>query len=144
MVVVGFSLKKILVDRKTLVRGEVRANTKVNINDVKKEDFKITEGKDVINFSFEFIINYTGVANHTGHIADINFEGEVLYLVDPKDTKDMIDKWKKKEIDSDIRLRIMNTILAKCNIKALVLEEDMGLPYHIPMPRFQKGKEKKK
>ena len=143
MVVIGFNLKKILVERKSLVRGEVKVNTKMNITDVKKEDVKLTAGKDVINFDFEFAINYTGVADHTGHIADIIFEGNVLYLVDPKDTKKILDDWKKKEISEDIKLKVLNTILAKCNLKALVLEEEIGLPSHLPLPRFgKKSKEK--
>ncbi|MGB9707893.1 MAG: hypothetical protein ACPLXC_01005 [Candidatus Pacearchaeota archaeon] len=144
MVVIGFNLKKILVERKTLVRGEVKVNTKMNIIDVKKEDIKLTAGKDVINFDFEFAVNYTGIANHTGPVADILFEGNVLYLVDPKDTKKILDDWKRKEIEEEVKLKVLNTILAKCNLKALVLEEELGLPAHLPMPRFggKKGKEK--
>ncbi len=143
MVVIGFNLKKILVERKSVVRGEVKVNTRMNITDVKKEDVKLTAGKDVINFDFEFAINYTGVADHTGHVADIIFEGNVLYLIDPKDTKKILEEWKKKTIDEEIKFRVLNTILAKCNLKALVLEDEIGLPSHLPLPRFgKKGREK--
>lgn len=145
MVVIGFNLTKILVERKVLVRGEVKVNTKMNILDVKKEDIRITQGKEVLNFDFEFIVSYQGVADHTGGVADIKFEGKVLYLVDPKDTKKILDEWKKKEISPEVRLRVLNTILAKCNLKALVLEEEMGLPSHIPMPVLKEpGKEQEK
>lgn len=147
MVVIGFNLKKILVERKALVRGEVKVNTRMNILDVKKEDIKLTAGKDVIKFDFEFMISYVGVADHTGHIADLGFEGEVLYLVDPKDTKKILEDWKKKDIEEQVRFKVLNTILAKCNLKALVLEEELGLPSHIPLPRLgkkEKGKEEKK
>lgn len=147
MVVIGFNLKKILVERKNIVRGEVKVNTRMNILNVKKEEVKLTAGKDVIRFDFEFLISYVGVADHTGHVADLSFEGEVLYLVDPKDTKKILDDWKKKEIEEEIRVRVLNTILAKCNLKALVLEEEIGLPSHIPLPRLgkkERGKEEKK
>jgi len=144
MVVIGFNLKKILVERKALVRGEVKVNTKMNITNVKKEEVKLTAGKDVINFDFEFMINYTGGANHTAPVADLSFEGNVLYLVDPKDTKKIIDDWKKKEIQEDVRMKVLNTILAKCNLKALVFEDELGLPSHLPMPRLGKKVEKKK
>jgi hypothetical protein len=30
--------------------------------------------------------------------------------------------------------------MLKCNIKALSLEEDLGLPFHIPMPKVKAGK----
>ncbi|UZE93743.1 MAG: hypothetical protein IB618_03170 [Candidatus Pacearchaeota archaeon] len=145
MAIIGFNIKKILVERKKLVRGEVKVNTKMNITDVKKQPVKITKGKDVLSFDFDFAIFYKGVADHIGGVADIIFEGNVLYLTDPKDTTQILDAWKKKEIPADVRIRILNTILAKCNIKALVLEEDLGLPPHIPLPRFQeKGKKEEK
>ncbi len=144
MVVIGFNLKKILVERKAPVRGEVKVNTKMNITNIKKEEVKLTAGKDVINFDFDFMINYVGVANHTGNVAELSFEGNVLYLVDPKDTKKIIDDWKKKEIQEEVRTKVLNTILAKCNLKALVLEDELGLPSHLPMPRLGKKVEKKK
>jgi len=143
MVVIGFNLKKILVERKEIIRGQVKVNTRMNILDVKKEEVKLTAGKDVINFNFEFIITYIGVSDHTGNLANIAFEGNVLYLVDPKDTKKILEDWKKKEIEEEIRLKVLNTILAKCNIKALVLEEEMGLPPHLPLPRFSETKSEK-
>lgn len=141
MVVVGFNLKKILIERKSIVRGQIKINTKMNITNVKKEDIKLTAGKDVINFNFEFMISYINVEDNTNPIADIIFEGNVLYLTDPKDTKKILDDWKKNKIEEDTKLKVLNTILAKCNIKALVLEEDMGLPSHLPLPRLS-GKEK--
>lgn len=139
MAVIGFNLKKIIVERKGLVRGEVKVSTKMNIIGVSKEETKIIAGKDVLSLDFEFIIKYHSVVDSIGEVADISFEGSVLYLVDPKETKKILDDWKNKELPEDLRLKVMNTILAKCNIKALVLEEDIGLPPHIPLPKFKKG-----
>jgi len=137
MAIIGFNLKKILVERKGLVRGEVKVNARMNITDVKKQQVKITSGKDVLSFDFDFAIFYKGVSDHVGNIADIIFEGNVLYLVDPKESKKVLDEWKNKQIPQELKVRLLNTILAKCNIKALVLEEDMGLPAHIPLPKFK-------
>ena len=142
MVVVGFNLKKILVERKKALKGAVKVSTKMNISKVNKEPFKLTEGKDVLSFDFEFSIIYKGSAEHAAEIANISYEGNVLFLTDPKDTKKVLDSWKKKEIPSDIKLKVLNTILAKCSIKALIFEEDMGLPSHLKLPRFQ-SREKK-
>lgn len=145
MVVIGFNLKKLLVERKGIVRGSLKVNTRMNILNLKKEEIKLVAAKDVLNFSFEFIINYTSIVDHKGNVADLVFEGEILYLVDPKDTKKILDDWKKKEIREDIKLRVLNTILTKCNLKALILEDELGLPPHIRLPRFdKKEKEEKK
>lgn len=146
MAVIGFNLKKILVERKAPVRGGVKVGTRMNILDVRKENETIISGKDVLSCDFEFLIKYQGVADSVGDVADIGFEGEVLYLVDPKDTKKILEDWKKKDLPKDMRLRVLNTILAKCNVKALLLEDEIGLPPHLPLPKFKEGeaKEKKK
>lgn len=146
--IIGFNLKKILIERGKVIRGEVKVNTRMDILGVKKEEAKLTSGKDILSFEFTFVINYKSVEDHIGDVASIIFEGNVLYLADPKDTKKILDDWKNKEISSELRVRILNTILAKCNVKALVLEEDMGLPPHLPLPKFSlkqtESKEEKK
>jgi hypothetical protein len=142
MVVIGFNLKKILVERKDVVRGKVKVSTKMNILDVREEKTKIMNDKDVLSCGFEFLIQYLGVEDHKENVADIRFEGNVLCLVDPKDTKKIIEDWKKKELPQDLRLKVMNAVLAKCNVKALVLEDEIGLPSHLPLPKF-KSKEAK-
>ena len=142
MAIVGFNLKKILVERKGSVRGEVKVNTNMNILKIEKHDVEITKGKDVLSFEFSFTISYVSVADHTGNIADILFEGNVLYLAEPKETKEILDGWKNKEIPEDVRIRILNIILTKCNAKALVFEDDLGLPPHLPLPKFGKPQEK--
>ena len=50
MRIVGFNLKKILVERKKAFRGGVKINTLMNIIGIKKEDIKIVSGKDVLSF----------------------------------------------------------------------------------------------
>jgi hypothetical protein len=44
--------------------------------------------------------------------------------------------WKKKEMPNAMRLPIFNFILRKCTAKALTLQDELGLPTHIPLPRF--------
>lgn len=137
MTIVGFNLKKVLVERKQLVRGEVKVATRMNITDVTKEEFKLTPEHDVLNFTFQFLISYKGVEDHIGDVASIEFIGSVLSLIDPKETKKILEGWKKKELSEELKARILNTILTKCNIKALMLEEELGLPPHLPLPRYR-------
>ncbi len=142
MTIVGFNLKKILIERKGLVRGEVKVNTNMNILKIEKHAVEIAKAKDVLSFEFSFTISYVGVTDHKGNIADLLFEGDVLYLTEPKEVKEILEGWKKKEIPEDVRIRILNTILTKCNAKALVFEDDLGLPPHLPLPKFGKQQEK--
>lgn len=136
MVVVGFNLTKILVERKAFPKAQIKISTKMNILDIKKEEIKIPSNKDTLFFDFEFAIQYKS-PTQKGIIAEVAFEGNVVYLSESKETKDILKSWKKKEINTDLKMRILNTILAKCNVKALFLEEEIGLPPHLPFPRFK-------
>jgi hypothetical protein len=132
----GFYFKKISVEKKEPMKGQVKINTKTNIQNIEKHDMK-TENKQALKFDFDFSILYDP------KFAEINIEGHVLYLAEPKEAKEILDSWKKKEIPEQVRLQVLNTIMNKCNIKALSLEEDMGLPPHIPLPKFQAKSEGK-
>jgi hypothetical protein len=104
---------------------------------MKKEEIKLMEGKDVIRFDFEYGITYEP------DLAVIEMKGHLLYMVDPKQTKEILKVWEKsKQVADDIKLNIYNTIFHKCNIKALELEEDFSLPPHLQLP-YIKGEEKK-
>jgi hypothetical protein len=49
-----------------------------------------------------------------------------------------LDGWKKdKKLPKEIMPVILNTVLNKCNIQALILSEQINLPPPIPMPKLQ-------
>ena len=50
--------------------------------------------------------------------------------------KQFLDSWKDKKIPEHLRTSLFNFIMNKCNIKALFLEDELGLPLHIPMPKL--------
>ena len=88
-----------------------------------------------MQFTFEFLLHYEP------DMGDIKIEGHLLYLEDPKKLKEMVKDWKKnKKISPEIMQSLFNTILAKANIKALQLSQDVNLPSHIQMPRLQQQK----
>ncbi|MFH1823571.1 MAG: hypothetical protein ABH817_02560 [archaeon] len=134
MAIVGFNFNKILIEKKKVTpSGQINVNSGINIKDVSKEDVKLVKDKDTLSFSFEFTINYTP------DIAKLEFEGELMYLADNKQAKEILDFWKKnKKIKEEIEMPVLNTILTRCNIKALTMENDLGLPTHIRLPYVDK------
>ena len=142
MQIIGFNLKKESIERfeqkqeKKDLKIEIKTN--IDITEIKEEKIDISKDKEVLGFRFNFDIIYEP------KVADINFQGNVLLLITPEQSKDIQKKWKKQLIDDNVRLLIFNTILTKCNIRALQLEEDFALPCHVPLPRFvpqqQQGK----
>lgn len=134
MAVVGFNLQKISIERKKSLKGQVNIKTNLRFTDIKEDRVlpEISKDKTMLRFEFEFTINYEP------EIASVFFSGYVLDIESEEEAKNILKEWKNKKIKDDLRLRISNVIWAKCNIKAFLLEEEIGLPIHIPLPRLTK------
>lgn len=137
--IVGFYFKKISIERKEPVKGTIKVNTKTNIKNIAKQEIKTkTEDRQALQIDFDFTIIYEP------KLAEINIGGYLVYLTDSKEAKEIFDLWKKKQLPENVKITVLNTIMNKCNLKALSLEEDTGLPSHIPLPKFiSKGEQEK-
>ena len=52
--------------------------------------------------------------------------------------KEIIDAWKnKKKIEADVMTPILNNILSKCNIQAILISKEIGLPPPVQLPKVQ-------
>ena len=129
MRIIGFNLTKISVKREEQQKDQLKINQNIDIKEVKEEDIPITQDKSLKVF-FNLAINYSE------DYAKLEFEGSILVLPDKDELKKFMDSWKDKKIPEDTRIPLFNFIMSKCNVKALALEDDMGLPLHIPMPRL--------
>ncbi|MEM2916634.1 MAG: hypothetical protein QXT19_04740 [Candidatus Woesearchaeota archaeon] len=133
MTVVGLQINKILVEKMAPVKGKVSVNNNVAVKDVEKTDLTFgTSKQDALRFTYEF------TANYEPKIAHILFEGTVTYFDTPAAIEEIHKGWKKdKKVAPDIMTNILNSILAKCNIEALLLSREVNLPPPIPMPRVK-------
>ncbi len=130
MKVIGFNYNKISVEKKKEFSGSIDINTNINIKDLKRIKIPMMEEKNTINFEFDFDILY-------GELGQLSLRGEILIIVDDEKLAEKIEEdWKNKKISEEVRIRILNIIFSRCNLKALQLEEDLGLPFHIPTPRL--------
>lgn len=134
MPVVGFHLKKISVERKEPITSQINIKTNMKITDITEEKTIVEIAKEgvALQFNFDFTINYEP------KVATIHFSGHVLNIEKEEEAKEILKAWKDKKLDEELRLRISNMIWVKCNIKAFLLEEEIGLPIHIPLPRLTK------
>ncbi|MEK6859488.1 MAG: hypothetical protein AABX54_01605 [Nanoarchaeota archaeon] len=134
MKIIGFNLSKILCEKQEKAQGKIQINQNINIKDIKKEKIPISDN-EILVVNFLFTIDYTE------NFGKIEFEGNVLLLPEKEETKSFLKSWKDKKIPDEFRTPLFNFIMAKCNIKALNLEEELSLPHHIPMPRIEPPKE---
>lgn len=135
MRIIGFNLTKILVQKKETTKDKLQVNQNIDIKDVSEEKIPITDDK-ALKIKFNLIINYSD------DYAKLEFEGSVLTLPEKDELKNFLESWKDKKIPEQTRIPLFNFIMNKCNVKALYLEDEMALPFHIPMPRITSDQQK--
>ena len=131
MAIIGFNFTKMHVERKAPIAGKISVKNNVSIKDVEKNDFNFGKVKQTgLKFTFEFTVDYEP------KIADILLEGEVIDLQDEKRADAIVKEWKKsKKLEPAIMTTILNTVLSKANVQALIMSKDMNLPPPIPLPK---------
>ncbi len=129
--IINFRLDKISIQKKNKPSGPVEAKNNLKVVEMTEESISALTKEKALNLKFTFTVNYEP------NIANLEIEGSVTYMNDQKTVKEIFENWKKnKKIDQEVATPIFNHILSKCNIKALKLEEDVELPFHIPIPRL--------
>jgi len=134
---IGFDLNKINIERTGNVKGEIKINNNVAIKEIDKIAVPIKrENQEGLRFGFEFTSNYEPKLGH------ILINGNVVIVEDKKKADDILKKWKKdKKAESDVMAAVLNTVLEKCNIEALILSRDVNLPPSIPLPKVKPKKD---
>jgi len=136
MPVVGFTYTKIFVEKKDRLKPEDKIINNVNLVKVEEEKRSFGDGKSLLNFQFQFTVEY-------GKAGKLELDGSLLYMNDPKEIKAILSEWEKEgKLRTSISAEIFNSILFKCNIKALQLADDLSLPAHFRVPLLRPKQEK--
>lgn len=130
MPIVGFNFDKITVEKTNPIKGRVQVKNNMAIKNVEQNELILGKKKEnVLKFSFEFSSKYEP------DIGLIDIKGHILFMEEPDEVKKIMDGWKKKKfIPQDLMAFLLNTVLVRCNIKTLVLSNDVNLPPHIRLP----------
>ena len=133
MTIVGFLFTKMHAEKKEGTKGKINISNNVSVKDVKESETAFSsENQKTISFQFFFTSKYEP------DVGEISLEGNVIYMGKKDEVKKIMASWKKdKKIDKDIMKNILNTILTKCNIEALILSREISLPPPIPLPKVE-------
>jgi hypothetical protein len=136
MAIVGFDLNKIMVERTGNLSGEIKINNNVSVKEIDKISVPIKrEDQEGLRFGFEFTSNYEP------KIGNVIIRGNVVVVENKKKAEDILKQWKKdKKAESDVMTAVLNIVLEKCNIEALILSRDVNLPPSIPLPKVKPKK----
>lgn len=129
MKIIGFAFKKISAEKSESVPKDIKINHNIELKDIVKDKIE-NLNQEVLRIEFNFVVKYDP------KFGEISIQGYVLLALDAEKSKEVLKKWKSKKVSDDIKIPLFNFIMTKCNIKAINLEDDVGLPLHVPMPRL--------
>ena len=137
MTIMGINFTKMDVEKKSTQKGKVNISNNVSLTTIDKVSLNFVDEKnEALKMSFNFESKYEPELGH------IKLLGEVIFMTEKKKAEELLKQWQKdKKIDQDIMTSVLNNVLNKCNIQALILSKDIGLPAPIPMPKIGQKKE---
>ncbi|MBW3019290.1 hypothetical protein KY329_03850 [Candidatus Woesearchaeota archaeon] len=133
MAAIGVQFDKVVVDRLKPLEGKVSVNNNSKITNVKKIDIPLGKAKrPALKFDFEYTVDYAP------GIAKITIQGFVTALDKPEVIDEEDKKWKKdKKVSPELMTEVLNHILARGSISALILSRELGLPAPIELPKVR-------
>jgi len=131
MPILGINFTKIVSERKAPIKGQISINNNIAITNVEKHEIKL-QNQQSVKIEFEF------TAKYDPNMGNIIIQGEVVVVNPPEKIKEILEQWKKdKKLPDDVLAPVMNNLLTKCNIEALVVGREVGLPPTLNMPKVK-------
>jgi hypothetical protein len=133
MKIFGFNFTKLRIEKFSGKIENIKINTNVDILEIKPVENSFIKSEDkFISVGFNYSVIYES------NIAELNLAGNILLSLENKRADDLLKQWKNKEMPEDFRFNLFDLIIKKSMLKALQLEEEVGLPPHIPLPSIKK------
>ena len=136
MPILGLNFDSIHAEKKKELKPPLKINTDVEIVSINKEEsFFSNKDEAVLRFNFEFSLIFD-----PKDVAELKLKGHIHFLAKAKDNDKVLATWKKdKKLPPELARQLVNMILLKANIKALLVGQEVGLPPHIRMPLINKA-----
>ena len=130
---IGSKFTKVSAERKPEFSGQLSIDQNIKIKNIEKSK----EAKETLKVLYNFVVDYK-------ELGTVEVEGVLFVSTDQKTAKNMLKLWEDKKFDTPEYMYITNAIIQKASIKAIELEEEMGLPIHLRLPTLSpKEKETK-
>jgi hypothetical protein len=128
----GFNFLKILAERRPDFKGELpNIESNIDIKSIEQQKTDLLK-EETLKLEFNFVLNYKDLGK-------IEMNGNLIVMFSLKISKQILEDWKEKRLPENIRLPILNLILQRSSLKALQLEEEIGLPLHVRLPTLQQA-----
>ncbi len=125
----SFGFTKLNVERNVGEKLAEEIKSDIRIIEVDRAKIDLVK-QEALKVNFEFEINY-------GKFGKVLIFGFFIIGFNPKVIKEILKLWKDKKLPADVKTMLLNIILQRSSLKALELEEEIGLPLHMQMPRIR-------
>lgn len=125
----GLNFSKIEAEKNSNYNGKLEIKQNINVETIEKFKPELAK-QDTLKIKFSFEVDY-------GELGKINLKGTMFLSLDPKSLKEILKQWEAKKLSKEFSLVAFNIIFQKASLKALQFEEELGLPPHVQLPRFQ-------
>ncbi len=127
MTFVGFQFTKIAAEKLGPGQGKVSINRRCQ--PTKVEELTVGDHK-ALRYSFEY------EASYEPKIASISLSGYIVEITGDDEVKEVIDHWNKAKIlPPKVLERVLNAVLSKSQIQALMLSKELNIPPPMRLPR---------
>jgi hypothetical protein len=130
MTMVGLNFTKISAERFG-TSDNVRVESNVAITNIVESPMPDPK-KSILKFQFDFTVKFEP------NIGLMDIKGELIEIFDKELGGKIIDGWVTgKSLHKDVAPRVLNAMLAKSNVEAIILSKELGLPSPVQMPKVE-------
>lgn len=129
MAIIGFNFTKIAAQRISGRTGKINITNNIGVRNIEASKFSGDSKRSAVKISFR----YDGI--YDPKVAHLQFDGDVILLLEKKAADDLVAGWKEGKADTKILMGAMNHVLERCNIEAIILSRDLNLPSPVPLPK---------
>lgn len=130
MTLVGLNFTKICAER---MGGSENVRVESNVAITNVIEAKMPDPKKAI-LKFQFLFT----AKFEPNVGLIELKGELIEMYDKDLGAKILEGWaKSKSLHKDVAPRVLNAILAKSNIEAIIMSKELGLPSPVQMPKVE-------
>ena len=139
MTIIGFNYSKLLAQQKKPAKGNLKIGTNVKIDSLEKSNLAFGDDRSAVKVSFTYTVKYDP------DIGSIELQGDIMFMQEQKVIDKLLKDWQEKQqLPKKVSSNLVNSIMQKCTIQAMIMTKDIGLPPPMPMPKVKSSTKKVK
>lgn len=133
MRVIGFGFTKVSAEKLSETAKDLKLDTNIDISSIEDIKSEVISSKEaLLGIKFTFGLNYEP------NFAKIELKGSFLVELEKDKAKEIVKQWQEKKLSEDDQIDFLNLILRKSHVRAIQLEEELGIPFHFQPPTLGK------